>query len=328
MGAKEIVELGEKVLSGQEINEEEALYLAETCAEDIPLLGAYANKIRSKFAGDKVDMCGVINARSGLCSEDCKFCSQSVYYQTDSQPFSLISKEAAFAAAEKLFKAGAERTSIVTSGKGMEDDPDFVYIVQMLQYILSKSKMKICANLGTINYEQAVYLKKIGIKRYAHNLETSQNFYPQICTTHPYEERFDTLTAVKKAGLELCSGGIIGLGESWSDRISLALTLRALDVDSVPINILNPIKGTLLEYQEPLSVLDILKTFAIFRFILPDKIIRPAGGREVNLRDMQGAVMLAGANGLIVGNYLTFGGRDIEKDFMMVKDAGLCPEMN
>jgi len=328
MDSSKIIRLGELVLEGHILSEQEAISLSDACEDDIPLLGAYANKIRAKFAGKKVDMCGVINARSGLCTEDCKFCSQSVYHQTNAQPFSLISSQEALDSITLLTKAGAERASLVTSGKGMENDPDFEHIVTLINLVATQSEINICANLGTISYSQAVFLAQSGIKRYAHNLETSQTFYPQICTTHPYRERFDTLLAAKKAGLELCSGGIIGLGESWHDRISLALTLRSLDVDSIPINILNPIPGTSLENQAPLSPLEILKTFAVFRFILPGKVIRPAGGREVNLRDMQGAVMLAGANGLIVGNYLTFGGRDIAKDFTMVHDAGLVPTLN
>ncbi|WP_094604900.1 Biotin synthase [Sporomusa silvacetica DSM 10669] len=328
MDSSEIIRLGELVLEGYIISEQEAISLTDACEDDIPLLGAYANKIRAKFAGKKVDMCGVINARSGLCTEDCKFCSQSVYHQTNAQPFPLISKQEALDSITNFSKAGAERASIVTSGKGMENDPDFERIVTLIKHVTTESEINICANLGTISYSQAAFLVQSGIKRYAHNLETSQNFYPQICTTHPYQERLNTLLAAKKAGLELCSGGIIGLGESWNDRISLALTLRSLDIDSIPINILNPIQGTLLEKQTPLSPLEILKTFAIFRFILPNKVIRPAGGREINLRDMQGAVMLAGANGLIVGNYLTFGGRDIANDFIMVNDAGLVPILN
>ncbi|MCE5285702.1 MAG: biotin synthase BioB [Pelosinus sp.] len=327
MNSKEIIQLGEAVLEGHIISEQEALSLTDTCEEDIPLLAAYANKIRVKFAGKKVDMCGVVNARSGLCSEDCKFCAQSVYHQTNAQPFSLISNDEALAAFSKLSKAGAERASIVTSGKGMENDPDFERIVALIKQVSTIAGIEICANLGTISYDQAALLVKSGIKRYAHNLETSPRFYPAICTTHPYQERLNTLLAAKKAGLELCSGGIIGLGETWNDRINLALTLRSLDVASIPINILNPIQGTLLEKQPPLSPLEILKTFGIFRFILPNKVIRPAGGREINLRDMQGAVMLAGANGLIIGNYLTFGGRDIAKDFIMVNDAGLHPHI-
>lgn len=325
MHSREIIALAELVLEGHPVTRGEALRLAETGVEDIPLLGAYANKIRAKFAGQEVDMCGVVNARSGLCPEDCGFCAQSVHHRTNCRPFPLISPDEAEKALKELDRAGARRASIVTSGKGMVHDPDFAGIIALLRRGIETAEIGVCANLGTIGLEQAAALAAAGLKRYAHNLETSRRFYPSVCTTHSYEERWNTLQAAKSAGLELCSGGIIGLGETWEDRIDLALALRALAVSSVPVNILNPVKGTALEGQPPLHPLEIIKTFAIFRFILPDKVIRPAGGREINLRDMQGALLLAGANGLIVGNYLTFGGRDSRADFTMVHDAGLVP---
>lgn len=325
MDAYKIVAIGETVLGGHAISRGEAMALADIGEDDIPLLGAYANKIRAAFTGKAVDMCGVINARAGMCSEDCKFCAQSVHHTADSPVFPLISPVEALTAVARLAGEGARRASVVTSGKGMEHDPDFERIAALLAEVIGRSEIGICANLGTVSHEQAIRLAGAGLRRYAHNLETSGRFYPEVCTSHSYEERLNTLRAVKQAGLELCSGGIIGLGETWEDRIDLALTLRELDVSSVPINILNPLKGTALENRLPLSPLEIIKAFAIFRFILPDKVIRPAGGREVNLRDMQGALMLAGANGLIVGNYLTFGGRDCAADFTMVHDAGLVP---
>lgn len=320
-----IAVLGHKVLSGAAITYDEALALEKIQDEDIPLLAAYAHKIRHKFAGDKVDMCGIISARSGMCSEDCKFCAQSVYHQTDCPSYSLLDSTEIVSKAQVIASAGAKRTSVVTSGKGMDHDPEFPKVIAALQAVSQETDLKVCANLGTLTDEQARLLAQAGVKRYAHNIETSEQFYPNICTTHPYEERISTIKAAKAAGMELCTGGIIGLGESWQDRVAMAFTLQDLDVNSVPINILNPIKGTQLENQPPLSVLEILKTFALFRFVLPDKIIRPAGGREMNLRDMQGALMLGGANGLIIGNYLTFTGRNTPADFTMVQDAGLSP---
>lgn len=325
MNALELVALGEKILNGHTVSAEEALALTAVEAVDIPLLAAYANKIRDRFAGQKVDMCGIISARSGMCSEDCKFCAQSVHHETASPVYPLLEPEAILAAAQKAEAQGAKRTSIVTSGKGMENDPDFPVILTAIQAIQQQTGLKVCANLGTITPDQARQLAAAGVKRYAHNLETSRRFYPEICTTHPFEERLATIRAAKDAGMELCTGGIIGLGETWEDRIELALALREIGVHSVPINILNPIKGTVLEGTMPPSALDCIKTFAIFRFILTGAVIRPAGGREINLRDMQGALMLAGANGLIIGNYLTFTGRDTPADFTMVADAGLIP---
>ncbi len=325
MNYHEIITLGESILQGHKIDYEEALLLTKVIHEDIPLLSAFANKIRIQFAGKSVDMCGIVNARSGMCSEDCKFCAQSVYHDTAAPIYELLSIDQIITAAETAEEQGAKRISIVTSGKGMGNDPDFPKIIGALQGIMDNTNLKVCANLGTLTLDQAHLLAKIGIKRYAHNLETSENFYSSVCTTHSYEERLTTIKAAKATGMELCTGGIIGMGESWQDRIDLAFALRALDVASIPINILNPIKGTALENVTPSHPLDIIKTFAIFRFILPAKIIRPAGGREINLRDMQGHLMLSGANGLIIGNYLTFTGRNTIADFQMVQDAGFIP---
>ena len=320
-----IIALGEYILQGNQINYEDALTLTQVKTVDIPLLAAFANKIRQKFAGKVVDMCGLVSARSGMCSEDCKFCSQSAHHSTDAPVYELRSTEDMTIAAQTAEQQGAKRISIVTSGKGMDNDPDFQKIVTAIENILRETDLKVCANLGTLTLPQAHALAASGIKRYAHNLETSKNFYPSVCTTHSYEERLATIQAAKTAGLELCTGGIIGMGESWQDRIDLAFALRELGAVSIPINILNPIKGTAFEHVIPPTPLDIIKTFAIFRFILPDKIIRPAGGRELSLRDMQGQLMLSGANGLIIGNYLTFSGRDAAADFQMVQDAGLVP---
>lgn len=325
MDYRGIIALGEYILQGNQINYEDALRLTEVTRDDIPLLAAFANKIRQQFTGNGVDMCGLVSARSGMCSEDCKFCAQSVYHVTDAPVYDLRSTAEMITSAQEAEQAGAKRISIVTSGKGMNNDPDFPQIIEAIAGIMLNTDLRVCANLGTLTLAQAHLLAASGIKRYAHNLETSKNFYPTVCTTHSYEERLTTIQAAKAAGMELCTGGIIGMGESWRDRIDFAFALRELDVTSIPINILNPIKGTALAHTIPPTPLDIIKTFAIFRFILPAKIIRPAGGRELNLRDMQGQLMLSGANGLIIGNYLTFSGRDAAADFQMVQDAGLVP---
>lgn len=325
MDCRQIVSLGEKVLDGYRLTGEDAVALTGVAAPDIPVLAAYANKIRHHCAGEGVDMCGIVSARSGLCSEDCRFCAQSVHHSTSAPVYPLLDAGRLIAAARQAQAEGAGRLSLVTSGKGMENDPDFPVILAAIQAVIAATGLKVCANLGTISPAQAKALAEAGVKRYAHNLETSRRHYPDVCTTHPYEERLATVRAAKAAGLELCTGGIIGLGETWQDRVDLALALRDIDPVSVPINILNPIKGTVFEDLQPPPPLEIIKTFAIFRFILPDKIIRPAGGREINLRDMQGSLMLAGANGLIIGNYLTFSGRDAAADFRMVRDAGLKP---
>lgn len=325
MDCRNIVSLGEKVLDGYRLTADDAAALTRVASPDIPILAAYANKIRHRYTGEGVDMCGIVNARSGLCSEDCKFCAQSVHHSTSAPVYPLLDAGQIVAAARKAQDEGAKRLSVVTSGKGMENDPDFSVIVTAIQTVIAATGLKVCANLGTITAAQAKTLAEAGVKRYAHNLETSRRHYPSVCTSHPYDERLATVAAAKAAGLELCTGGIIGLGETWQDRVDMALALRDIDPESVPINILNPIKGTAFESLQPPPPLEIIKTFAILRFILPDKIIRPAGGREINLRDMQGWLMLSGANGLIIGNYLTFSGRDAAADFRMVRDAGLQP---
>ncbi len=322
MDFRDVAQLGEAVLAGHRLSHDDALALTRVAAPDIPLLAAYANKIRHTFSGDGVDMCGIISARSGRCSEDCKFCAQSAHYTTSAPVYPLLDSKAIIAAARRAQVEGAKRVSVVTSGKSI-GQADFDTILSAIEAVIAATGLQVCANLGTVTEAQCTSLAKAGIDRYAHNLETSRRFYPAICTTHSYEERVRTANTAQAAGLELCSGGIIGMGETWQDRVELAFSLLELSPVSVPINILVPVKGTPLEERLPPTPLEVVKTFAIFRFILPDKIIRPAGGREANLRDMQGFLMLSGANGLIIGNYLTFGGRDAATDFRMVADAGL-----
>ncbi len=325
MQLSELTALSDRILAGHRITFEEAEQLTDIADSDIVLLMAFANKIRQQYAGNTVELCGILNARSGMCSEDCKFCSQSVYHQTASPIYPLLPPAALVEMAKQAQAAGAKRISIVTSGKGMENDPDFTDIVSILKAIIAETDLQVCANLGTLSLSQAKQLAAAGVKRYAHNVETSERFYPEVCTTHPYSERINTIAAARAAGLELCTGGIIGLGESWQDRLAMAFVLRDWGAESVPVNILNPLPGTALEHRCPPPPLEILKTFAIFRSILPAAVIRPAGGRELNLRDFQGSAMLAGANGLIIGNYLTFSGRDAAADLRMVTDAGLLP---
>lgn len=323
MQAQEITALGERVLAGQAITCQEALALENTAPEDVPLLAAWANKVRAAFCGVGVDMCGVINARSGRCGEDCKFCAQAARHRTAAPVYPLRDTADIVAAAREAARRGARHASVVTSGKGMEGDADFPRIVATIAAIQDAVDLAICANLGTLTPAQARTLAAAGVKRYAHNIETSAHFYPTVCITHPYADRLATVRAARAAGMELCCGGIIGMGETWRDRVDMAFTLRELAPASVPLNILNPIPGTPLAHVQPPAPLEVIKTFAMFRLVLPDKIIRPAGGRELNLRDMQGALLLAGANGLIVGNYLTFSGRDTPADLQMVADAGL-----
>ncbi len=279
-----------------------------------------ADKTRSRFCDKYVDLCTISNAKSGLCPEDCRFCAQSVYHKTDINVYPLKQKNVLIEEAKTAKKNGAKRFSIVTSGNSL-DKKEIYQIAEAINDIVEKVGIIVDASLGSISLDDLRLLKNAGLKRYHHNIETSKDFYPKIVSTHSFEQRINTIKNAKLSGLEVCSGGIIGLGETWKDRIDMALTLKSLDVDSVPINILNPIKGTPLEGQDLISVEDALKTIAIFRIILQDKMIKVAAGREQKLKDRQRDIFEAGANGILIGGYLTVSGRPVEEDLKLVKEV-------
>jgi len=320
-----LFKLGKKVLDGGQLTADEAMQLTIIDAEDIPILLGIANKVRSQFTGNRVDTCEIVNARSGGCSENCKFCAQSVHYDAKVDTYPLMSEEAIIQAAKQAESHGAYRFCIVTAGCGMKNDPDFERITDVIERIGHDTGLERCCSLGLLEPEQVKALKMAGITRYHHNLETSKSFFDNICTTHSYDERVETIKHIKAAGLEVCSGGIIGLGEEWEHRVELAFALKALDVDSVPINVLNPVKGTALENRPPLDPMEILQTFAIFRLILPTKILRYAGGREKALGELVPLGLLSGINGMLIGNYLTTAGRGAAADISTIKGLGLMP---
>lgn len=323
-----VFSLGKKVLDGGQLSFEEALSLTTIDACDIPILLGIANKIREKFTGSMVDTCQIVNARSGNCSENCKFCAQSAHHDTQIETYPLLSEAAILNAARKAESDHAYRFCVVTAGCGMHGDTDFEQILSYIRRIGDETALERCCSLGTLNEEHVNALKAAGITRYHHNLETSESYFPNICTTHTFQERVDTIKRIKAAGLEVCSGGIIGMGEKWHHRIEMAFTLRELNVDSVPINVLNPVKGTALENQERLEPMEILQTFAVFRMILPQKIIRYAGGREHSLGELVPLGFLSGVNGMLIGNYLTTSGRGAANDLATVAALGLQPIHN
>ncbi|SMC80114.1 biotin synthase BioB [Sporomusa malonica] len=320
-----IIKLGNKVLEGGEISREEASKLAEVEDKDVPFLLAMADKIRQQFVGDDVDLCAIVNGRSGMCSENCRFCAQSAHHKASIQIYPLLSEDELVAAARQAEAGGALRFSIVTSGRGVDGDKDFPKIVSALERIKKETNLMVCASLGTLTLERAKALKAAGVNRYHHNVESSRNFYAEVCTTHTYDDRAETIGIAHEAGLEICSGGIIGLGESMEDRLDMAFELKKFGVHSVPLNVLTPIKGTAMAEQPSVPPREILKTFALFRFIMPERGIRTAGGREVNLRDLQSISLMGGINGMMIGGYLTTGGRSSDMDVAMVKDLGLRP---
>lgn len=288
---------------------------------DIPLaeLMRLADSVRAENTRPSIDLCTITNAKSGACSEDCKFCAQSSHYFTAVNSYPLKSKDTMIEEAKKAKNFGAHRFCIVTSGNSLSGD-ELVLIADTVKTITADVGMVMDASLGALSYDDLRFLKQAGLARYHHNIETSRNFYPNIVSTHSFEERVDTIKSAKKAGLEVCSGGIIGLGESWKDRIDMALLLKELDVDSVPINILNPIKGTPLEGSDTISAEDAMKTVAIFRMILPGKMIKVAAGRETKFKDCQIDIFRAGANGMLIGGYLTTKGRPVEEDRRLVEE--------
>lgn len=320
-----IFEVGKKVLNGGAISREEAIALTKIEEADIPILLGVANKVRETFTGNRVDTCEIVNARSGGCSENCKFCAQSAHHETKIEVYPLMSEEDILAAAKKAEKDGAYRFCIVTAGRGMEGDPDFNRIVNAIKRIGEETSLGRCCSLGTLQDEHVADLKAAGISRYHHNLETSRSNFNNICTTHTYDERVSTIKRIKNAGLQACSGCIIGMGETWEQRVELAFDLKELDVDSIPVNVLNSIKGTALEGSQKLKPMEILQAFAIFRLILPTKIIRYAGGREHNLGELVPLGFLSGVNGMLIGNYLTTQGKGASDDLNMVSNLGLEP---
>jgi biotin synthase len=288
---------------------------------DKPLgeLMALADKVREECVGSRIELCNIMNAKSGLCAEDCKFCAQSCRHKTGVTTYPLKSIDKMLKAAFDAKDIGAERFDIVTSGNTLSSE-ELKRIADAIYLIKDRVRIKTCASLGKLSKEDLLLLKSAGLERYHHNIETSPGHFSVITTTHSFKDRLDTIRAAKAAGLEVCSGGIIGLGESWDDRIDMALTLRDLDVTSVPINILVPIKGTPLGAASPVSAIDAVKTIALFRIILRDKIIKLAAGRESFLKDFQAMAFMAGANGMLIGGYLTIKGRSIDEDRLFVRE--------
>lgn len=318
-----IIAYAQKVLDGGEITREEAVQLIHTSDDDTMILLAMADKIRQKFNDDTVDLCAIVNARSGKCPENCKFCAQSAHHDTGVTVYPFMEEDEIVNAAKKAKEAGAIRFSIVTSGRNTNNPKEFEQILSALTRIRKETGLEICCSLGLLTYEQAVQLKEIGVTRYHSNIETAPSHFPDICTTHSYEDKMSTISNAQKAGIRVCSGGILGLNETKEQRVEMAFELKRLGVDSVPLNILNPIKNTPFENNEPIPPLEILRTFAVFRFVLPKALIRTAGGREVNLRDLQAYALKGGLNGIMVGGYLTTAGRSPLDDLQMIKDLEL-----
>ena len=267
----------------------------------------------------RVAACTIINAKSGRCSEDCRFCAQSGRHRTQAPVYPLKDSDEIVAAARRARDIGSARFGIVTSGNSLTS-AEVERLVSVVKRIREEVGIGVCGSLGAMDAHALRSLYDAGMRRYHHNIETSRRFYPDIVTTHTFEDRLRTIAAARAAGFEICSGGIIGLGESWEDRIDMALTLRSLDVDAVPLNILIPIAGTSLEGATAVTAVDVVRTVALFRLALPQKTITLAAGRESVLRDFQALAFMAGADGMLIGGYLTVAGRAVEDDQRLMKD--------
>jgi len=317
-----ILQCKQKILNGQKITVDESISLINVSEESLQLLSDAANEITRRFNGNVIDVETLINAKKGTCPEDCSFCSQSGFYKTGIDTYKLLPAETIIENAKIAKNNGVKSFCLVCAWKG-PSEKDFEQICEIIKKVNAEVGIEVNCSLGFINEEMATRLKDLHVKRYNHNLETSRSFFSKICTTHTYQERMDTNKIVKKIGLELCCGGIIGMGETRMQRLELGIDLADLSPEECPINILVPQKGTPLEIQTKLSLSEILRTIAVFRFLMPKTILKIAGGREVHLANEQEKVLLGGANGIITGGYLTIGGNTANEDMQMISRIGL-----
>lgn len=309
----------------QGITEAEGLALLSASEEDyfneiLPL----AKKIREMAYGNKISFCSITNAKSGACVEDCKFCAQSSFYKgTQSPVYGMKSADQIVADAKEADKFGATEFSIVTSGRGMTKERELDILVDAIERIHKETDLESCASLGLMTESDLSRLKKAGMINYHHNIETSRSYFPNIVTTHTFDDEMESLKHAKKLGFQICCGGILGMGESKDQRVEFAFNLKEIDPDSIPLNFLNPRPGTPLAHLNDLTPLDCLKLISLIRLVLPKKEIFVCGGREVNMQDKQDLMFDAGASGTMLGNYLTTKGRSPDDDLNLIKKLGL-----
>ncbi|MEM8641498.1 MAG: biotin synthase BioB [Cyanobacteria bacterium P01_G01_bin.54] len=317
-----------KILAGDRLSKTEALRLTTIEGEaDILQLCAAAEQVRQACCGNTVDLCSIVNVKSGSCSENCGFCSQSAHHPGENSPvYGLKSPEEILAQAKSAELAGAKRFCLVSQGRGpkyQHHTGEFEQILATVRQIIAETNIKPCCALGEVTPEQAESLREAGVTRYNHNLETSESHFAEIVTTHTWRDRVETIRNLKAAGIQACSGGIFGLGETWEDRVDMALALRALGVESVPLNLLNPRAGTPLGDSAQLDPYEALKAIALFRLLLPEQILRYAGGREAVMGELQHLGFKAGINAMLIGHYLTTLGQPPEADQSMLAALGL-----
>ena len=290
--------------------------------KEIQQMMAVAGKLTRRLQGNRADLCGIVNAKSGLCPESCTFCAQSLKFPSQVRRYPLLEAETIAEKARQAKERGAREFCIVTSGRRLTDK-EFKKILEIVAAVKKRVIIQVDVSVGFLNDSQARQLKEAGVTRVNHNVQTSSSFYSQIVTTHSYGDRIATLDAIKKAGLEICCGVILGMGESREDRVKAAFEIKSFDPECVPINLLDPRPETPLAGRAPMKLMEILKTIAVFRLILPKACLKLAGGRQVQLGRFQGLAFEAGINGLIVGEYLTTEGNSVSEDFKILREAGL-----
>lgn len=320
MNRREILSLAEDTINNRPPEKEACKEILQTPDADIPGLLNGADLIRDHYFGKEIHLCTICNGKSGRCSEDCRFCSQSAFYKTDAPNYPIMERDELAQGGIHASGTPINRYSIVTTGRGLPKDE--VKMVAEAMALLDGGKIGRCASLGILDEEDLMILKDAGVNRYHHNLEASRGYFNEVCTTHTYEDRVDTIRSAKRLGMEVCAGGILGIGETDDHIIELALDLKELDVDSIPINFLIPIKGTPFESMHNLTPMKCLKIIALFRYVLPDKEIIVCGGRDYNLGELHTMVFYAGASGIMTGNYLTREGRTLDKDLDMINSLG------
>lgn len=312
-----VIKLKENILNGYKVTKKDALSLLDS---DLELLCKCANELRKHFLGNSFDICTIINGKSGLCSENCKYCAQSSHYKTSIQKYPLVDFNTLKKDALYNENKGILRYSVVTSGKSLSDE-ELSKVCKSYIKLRNISNISLCASHGLLSLNQFKKLKEAGVTRYHNNLETSRRNFKNICTTHSYDDKINAIKNAMKAGLEVCSGGIFGLGENMEDRIDMAFEILNLGIKSIPINILNPIKGTPYENNSILTIDEICRVIAIYRFIIPNAAIRLAGGRNL-MSDKGKKAFLSGANAAISGDMLTTLGITIDEDMKLLKNIG------
>lgn len=314
--------LTQQILAGGQVTASDGLWLMRLDDDYLPWLMAGADRIRKTFRGSEIEVCAIANVRSGNCSENCSFCAQSGHHKTAAPKYGFISAEQLSLQAQRARAWGSADFGIVSKGWGIRSAKERAQFKEYLTTLKTQTEIGRCASLGVLDEDSAIMLKEAGLENYHHNLESAESFFHNVCTTHTYQENIDTIRHARAAGLRVCAGGILGMGESQEQRIELAMTIRELEVDQVPLNFLNPQPGTPMEHQQPLRPMEILNCIAVFRYLLPQAEIRIAGGRQF-LGDMQAMIFMAGASGIMIGDYLTTKGRQVEDDLKMIADLKL-----